>query len=256
MSKGPVWKKNIILRGTLEVLTGLHIGGMAESLKIGGVDSPVIRAPVFIEKTGEYKYLPVISGSSLKGKMRALLDLAEGHINWEESNNKGETETRCFRDGKNSECMICKVFGHPALDKVPENQSALYSTRLIVRDAVPTEETIEWWDELEEVIDGGEIKPENSVNRITSRANPRFIERVPAGSRFKVKFIIRIYDNDDEKEIEKFVMKAIEMLNDDYLGGHGTRGYGKVRIEITERAERTAEYYEKKAETLLKNLKE
>ncbi len=237
-SNGLKWKKNIILRGELEVLTGLHIGGAGEYLKIGGVDSPVIRAPVFIQETGECQYLPIIPGSSLKGKMRSLLDLAYGHIDTKNKDRIGETKTDCLENG--DDCLICKVFGHPASEKVKVKDAP---TRLIVRDAVPTLETIKWWNQQDEIVEGGEIKAENSINRILSRANPRFIERVPAGSKFKVEFVLRIYEGDDEQKIENLVREAIKRLNDDYLGGHGTRGYGKVKITITEREEKTEENY-------------
>lgn len=223
-SKNKKWQKNIIFQGVLELETGLHIGGIAEAIKIGGLDLPVIRGPVIIsENNGKarLKYLPIIPGSSIKGKMRSLIDLAEGHIK-----DDGQTKTDCLKNGEN--CLICQLFGHPADKEIKSDAPS----RLIVRDATPTPETIEFWEQMEEIIDGGEVKGENTINRVTSMANPRFIERVPAKSKFKIEFVLRIYKGDDEEKLINLLKRAVRMLEDDYLGGCGTRGYGKVKFNI------------------------
>jgi CRISPR type III-A-associated RAMP protein Csm3 len=58
----------VVITGGIRLVTGLHIGGAAAGLDIGGVDNPIIRHPVTRE--------PYIPGSSLRGKIRALLERA------------------------------------------------------------------------------------------------------------------------------------------------------------------------------------
>ncbi|MFQ6087613.1 MAG: type III-A CRISPR-associated RAMP protein Csm3, partial [Candidatus Methanofastidiosia archaeon] len=134
------FQKNVVISGTIICTTGLSIGGTDVSIDIGGVDKIVVRDPI--------SGLPYIPGSSLKGKMRSLLELAKGKIS---------------NDGKPcncGKCVVCKIFGISA--NVKKEQKG--PTRLIVRDSFPTKETSEKWKNIETLISGAEVKAENWIN--------------------------------------------------------------------------------------------
>lgn len=194
MSNQPKLIKKIELHYELELLTGLHIGAGKDNVEIGGIDNPVIRA-----KLKENQ--PYIPGSSLKGKLRSLLELSRG-----------------VKLGDDSE--INMLFG---------SQTEL--TRLIVRDSYLSNADALKNADLD--MPYTEAKYENSINRTTGTArDPRQTERVPAGAKFDVKLMINIYENDNEKKLQNLLFYAIELLNRDYLGGSGTRGYGHVKITL------------------------
>lgn len=214
------FQKNILIRGILVCDTGMHIGGVKGSMEIGGTDSPVILDP----RTN----LPMIPGSSIKGKMRSLIEL------------QGEYT---LDDGKlhkcvNPDCDLCIVFGRGATEEVESGP-----TRLIVRDAHPTKETRDWWGRSEDLVHGTEIKGENRINRITSAATPRFIERVPAISEFEFEMIYSAYQTNDFPERLKLVFKGMHLLEDNYIGASGSRGYGKVRFKDIELKQKTKNDY-------------
>lgn len=103
------------------------------------------------------------------------------------------------------------------------------------------------WDKHSDIIDGAELKYENSLNRITSEAKPRNIERVPVNSKFKLEIVLSIYDETyatkSDYESLKPLFKPMKLLQDDYLGGSGTRGFGKIEFENITIKERGLEYY-------------
>lgn len=202
---------NIVLKGKLECLTGLHIGGSKEKFEIGGVDSPVIRDPVT-----NYPYIP---GSSLKGKMRSLLSFSLGFF-YDERNNKIEEKKEIYH-----------IFGIGA----NERESSDGPTRLIVRDAYPDKKTVEMWENLDTELLYTEFKGENTLDKLTSAANPRFLERVVKGSHFNVEFIYGVYqvgDSRDDLNNFKLVVESLRLLENSYLGGSGTRGYGQVAFKL------------------------
>ncbi|NSW45388.1 MAG: type III-A CRISPR-associated RAMP protein Csm3 [Bacteroidales bacterium] len=208
-------EKKIFISATLNLLTGLHIGDNKESIEIGGVDNPVVR-----RKDNNEPYIP---GSSLKGKMRCLLDQIYG------VNPDGKCKSENYT---NDAKIIADLFGASGDNGNP--------SRLIVRDAYLTEE---WAEKLKnsEFTDMPytEIKFENVINRVKGTAeHPRQIERVPAGAEFEVNFIINIFKDDKESDLLDLFYKGIQLLQDDYLGGSGSRGYGQVQIEIKERKEK------------------
>lgn len=217
----PKFLGNLILRGKIECITGLHIGGSKDKLEIGGVDSPVIRNP-----QTRYPYIP---GSSLKGKMRHLLEYGLGVV---------------AADGDVSEDeKIVRLFGIGAKDKNDEEENAdrRGPARLVVRDCNADEKTIEMWENLDSELQYTEYKPENSINRLTSAANPRFIERVTAGSEFEFEIIYTAYDMGDEtnagaatKEDIKHLKMAMRMLEHNFLGKAGSRGYGRMRFKLAD----------------------
>lgn len=129
--------------------------------------------------------LPFIPGSSLKGKLRSLLEL----------NDKKSIQSVLEKKGKSStdeDSIAVKIFGISSDKK----NNLKYPTRLIVRDSFPTEESIKLWEKQEEVVRGSELKWENTIDRITSRANPRSLERIPKGSSFIFESIFS-YEEDE-----------------------------------------------------------
>jgi len=236
------FKKNLIIKGKIKLKTGLHIGGLQETVKIGGTDNPVILGWKKYNEEEKPRIVPIIPGSSLKGKIRSLLDLkyaldiksekAEGYVQ------VGSSYIRYTNDS-----LIPAIFGIGA----SEAGETFNRTRLVVRDAYPTESTIKEWELNEDLVHGTEVKGENTINRITSGANPRFIERISAESEFDLEMVLSVYnvDIDNEKEMLKTVIKGLTLLEDNYLGGMGTRGYGKVKFRGIEIKEKKAEDYEK-----------
>jgi CRISPR-associated protein Csm3 len=221
----------LTLRGTLRCVTGLRIGGSSEMIEIGGLDNPIIKHPL----TG----MPYVPGSSLKGKMRSLLELRLGmidprpEVNGRRNREYGEVHRPGGYGCKGDDCPICRLFGSNAGD------GELGPGRLIVRDAYLTDE----WDEKahERLMDGEpvtEIKYENTINRITAMANPRQMERVPAGVTFALEIGYRVFDTGDggkiDRELYERVIEALQLVQADTLGSSGSRGYGKVSFEDLE----------------------
>ena len=205
---------NILIRGKIECLTGLHIGGSKDKVEIGGVDSPVLRDPITRR--------PYIPGSSLKGKMRMLLEYATGNVD-----QRGEVHN-CAK----ADCPVCRIFGSSAAE-----ERTCGPTRLLVRDAYPDETTIGLWDKMDSELLFAEMKSENFLNRITSAANPRFLERVVKGSMFDLEMVYGMYDVDDgqdDLEFFKHVRTSLLLLEQSALGGSGSRGYGHIEFRFAE----------------------
>lgn len=218
---------NLILRGKFECLTGLHIGGSKEKLDIGGVDSPVVRDP-----RTRFPYVP---GSSLKGKMRSLLEFALGKVPLED--NKIENA-----GGVSADPAIVRLFGfgvdQKEAAKAGDDLYMVGPSRLVIRDCHADEETKKMWKGLDTDLLYTEYKSENGINRLTSAANPRFIERVAAGSRFDFEIVYSVFDVNDgkEKALEKAkddldnLRMALLMLEHNFLGKSGSRGYGRIKF--------------------------
>lgn len=218
----------IFIEYKLRALTAIHVGGSAVGITIAGLDNPVIRDPV--------SNRPYIPGTSLKGKIRSLLEKQYGLPPTKEI-----ARTRihvCEKEGDYKKCPVCHVFGVPAeLDY--ENIPAC----LLVRDLHLSEESAKALDGLPLDRPYTEIKTEVSIDRITSQANPRSVERVPAGAVFGPgEFVYTIYavtDSngsllvDPRQDVERLgvLFEGMSLLEHDYLGGMGSRGYGKVRFE-------------------------
>lgn len=204
--------EKIILSGQIEVITGLHIGGSSTTMNIGETDLNVIKSP----KNGQ----PIIPGSSLKGKLRSLLAKLEGSPNVDEDSD-----------------TIKNIFG---CSKSTEKRE--YVTRLIVRDADLTNgDTIKEW-EMENTYT--EVKWENTINRTKGSAeHPRQLERVPQGAMFSYEMVLDAYDDDADKGYLEAIKKAMKLLEDDYLGGSGTRGYGKIKFHENEDVHKSVESY-------------
>jgi CRISPR-associated protein Csm3 len=195
-----------IVAGTITLETGLHIGGSKSSLDIGGLDSPVIKTP---------QGIPYIPGSSLKGKIRSLLGIKEGSF-----------------DLKNDSDVLVKMFG--SSEKGRETIS-----RLIFRDAQLDEADFKKiFTDNDAVLDTAytEAKYENKIDRKSGTTDKkgggiRQIERVPAGAKFNFEIVINVFDEDKNDKIEEKLKEGITLLENNYLGGSGSRGYGKVKID-------------------------
>ncbi len=215
MEVTPILKENYIIEGEIITRTGLMIGGTKDTLKIGGVDTPIIRDP----RSGD----PYIPGSSLKGKMRSLVEYSTGK--YDKDGNPHGFKEKC----NDQSCKICVVFGSL-------NNENVHVGRLVVRDSFLLEE------EDFEI----EIKTENVINRIQGRAQaPRTFERVPANTRFGLELIYSSYGVNNDKELLSTIFEALSMLQDSYLGSSGSRGYGKIEFRIKRILKRTVEDYEK-----------
>ncbi len=253
-----------IIEADLRCITGLHIGGTDEGFEIGGMDNPVIKDPI----TG----FPYIPGASLKGKMRSLLEWVVSHKDKVKEDNE-EKEIERIRvenmlrqkDGMWSasacncgECDVCIIFGASA-----DTKGQKEPTRLTFRDSFPvglfdsngkrldedkiTEGTIADWRRNLGVKIYTEAKTENAIDRLTSAANPRTMERVPADSVFKIEMVFDIYKDDDVQKLKK-VFEGLMLLEDSSLGGGGSRGSGKVRFEKFSVTKRDKGYYTEGAE--------
>jgi len=244
----------------LRILTGLHIGGNNDAMKIGGIDSEVIKREIFVYKeNGEICYRPkfeengdlkegiekieepYIPGSSLKGKIRSLLEHSFGLIRkqkmmYQDEKEQGQVISSKFLDDCNNceeierklATLIIELFGESAGN---ENRGFQVS-RVIFRDSFITKEVRKAF--IEEKLYLSEEKSENTINRVTSMANPRFMERVPAGVEFEVDYVIRDFLDDEEKiKLYKDTIKlGLLLLQNDALGGGGSRGNGRVSFNI------------------------
>jgi CRISPR-associated protein Csm3 len=232
MAKKIELKGRVFLTFDLTAQTGLHIGGSDAGIEIGGVDKTVIRDPLSNQ--------PYIPGSSLKGKMRSLLEkykglkqnqrIGQGYIHSCGAEYKGE---ELLSKGKPEylKCDVCQVFG------VPGERDFSTPTRLVVRDVKMDQESAQKLNESGRTdLPYTEIKTEVSIDRVTSAANPRQMERVPAGTVFSgAEMVFSIYAGDDcdpVKDVQrlKTLVEGLQLLEDDYLGGLGTRGSGKVTL--------------------------
>ncbi len=205
------------ISGVLTCETGLRIGGSKESIEIGGLENTIIRHPITDE--------PYLPGSSLKGKVRSLLE-----YKLDRRDQRGRTKGK--DNGEPCECgtcMICRVFGPHK-----NTRHELGPTRVLFRDATLTDESRKWLMDAQTAkgIFFAEVKTENMINRnIGVAEHPRTQERIPAGAKFNFEISVRIFDSDNEEEILGFVKDGLELLKQDYLGSSGSRGYGKVSLE-------------------------
>ncbi len=243
-------EKKIVFKGKIKALTGLHIGGSSVGLAIGGADSVVVR--------NSLDNIPYIPGSSLKGKMRSLLEKIYGLVEIDTRNN--EFSGKICSDLKED---VVQMFGFAANDLSQLDEDSA-PTRFIVRDACLDIESVEKLENAENTdMYLTEVKTETNIDRLTSKANPRNFERVPAGSSFNFEFVLDIYDRDarykkDGKDREtrflELLKQGMEIIENDYLGGQGSRGYGRIQFEIEDIKIKTAEDYLNGTESAAKGL--
>lgn len=253
----------IFIEGKIEVLTGLTIGGSSTALDIGGIDNPVIK-----KANGE----PYIPGSSLKGKIRCLLERESGRFHCEvrekykDLNGKEKVYIKTFNEidkclnykpkHENSklefsssncdcgECKICKIFGTGGISNSIQGPTRVYFRDAYLDDDIANKMKNKEGNFSDLEMDYTESKTENIIDRLTSTAShPRPIERVPAGAKFNYKIVYNIFEYEDIKNLD-VLLKGMRHLEDDYLGGSGSRGYGKIKFDGLKMEIKTTSDYE------------
>ncbi len=203
------------ITGRIILETGLHIGAGDIEMHIGGTDNPVVKHP--------FTHEPYIPGSSLKGKVRSLLELKSGLI----TKSKGKPLSMEVVQGNPLGEKIVKLFGTSGADS--EAKKEIGPTRVSFSDCFLTEECQEEAQKGEIVLT--EVKAENTINRITGTADhPRFTERVPAGVEFCFSITLREFEGDEG--LEELLLEGLKLLEYDALGGSGSRGYGRIKFEF------------------------
>lgn len=190
----------ILIQAELTVETGLHIGGSNDYAPIGAVDSVFVRDP--------FTRQPIIPGSSVKGKMRTLLA-------------KARNGARMVQSPAEDEKVVRRLFGATG-----EKQVLL--SRLQFSDLFINRKAERKFEKLDTDTYMGEVKFENTIERGTGTAMPRQIERVPRGTTFDFLLIYNIENEEELNEDMEVLAQGFRLLQLDYLGGHGSRGYGRV----------------------------
>jgi len=211
------------ISGTMTLKTGLHIGCGDLEMRIGGTDSPVVKHPYTLE--------PYIPGSSLKGKVRALLEMQSGLM----LHSKGaplsdKAIQNCHEPDKQERGKkIMKLFGTAGSS---DDENKEYGPTRVsfgdcpVSEKWKTEEKDQQWPLTE-------IKAENTIDRIKgTAAHPRFIERVPSGVQFDFSIRLKQFDSDQDLNLRELLLKGLKLLSLDALGGSGSRGYGQVNFQF------------------------
>jgi CRISPR-associated protein Csm3 len=193
----------IKITGIIELKTGLHVGGDDSFSAIGAIDSPVVRDP---KSKG-----PMIPGSTIKGKMRSLLAM-----------DKGSLPAKGTKGFENDSAEIKRLFGSSASDSNAAG-TGIQMSRLQFKDAFLINK-----EELPQVF---ETKFENTIDRLTSDANPRQMERVIRGARFDFEVIYNVEDPTQVEADFANIMTAVQLVENDYLGGGGSRGNGRVEFK-------------------------
>ena len=228
--------KKIIIQGTIKTETGLAIGGSNTAMGIGGIDKGVIRNPVTQE--------PYIPGSTLKGKMRSLIELNYGEI--------GDKSMGAVKNGPSEidTHHSTKLFGSSSNNNYEDkekNKGYQHASRVIVRDAYLSDKQegdksiSEFFKQTDLLYT--EVKTEVVIDRITSKAVPRQLERVPAGAQFKFEVVLNVFEDDNEIELTNDLFSALQMVQNDYIGGSGSRGSGQVSFHIASVKERSDKFY-------------
>lgn len=212
-----------IIQGKIKALSGLHIGGNDAGLSIGSPDATVIKHPI----SGE----PYIPGSSLKGKMRSLTELRDGTI--------GNRRYGVVLNGptENPTDLAAQLFG------TANNEATQRPSRVIVRDAFLSKENEDHQEDFSVV----EVKTEVLIDRVTSKAMPRSMERIPAGATFDFEIVLNVFESDAQHGVERDhlnnVLSSLLLVQDDYLGGKGSRGSGHIKFSIEKISKRDGNYY-------------
>jgi CRISPR-associated protein Csm3 len=230
----------LILEGEMLCESGLHVGAGKGSLEIGGADNPVVK---------DAQGRPYVPGSSLRGRIRSLLEQATGMAVPSElvyiSKRKGQ-EVRIHQSDRPDD-EICILFGRSPgrMEKAGGgDESGVHATpaRLSVFDAplIAGSITPQMRENLDDELT--EVKSENAIDRITSQANPRTLERVPAGARFKIRMVLDLLCAEDAV-LPGLLVQGLALLQDDALGGGGSRGNGRVSFDNLKLTWRGRDYY-------------
>ncbi len=253
-----------MIKSKLRVITGLHIGSSDDTMKIGGIDSSVVKREVYANPDGTINYdgtgkkitEPYIPGSSIKGKARSLLEYSFGLIREQKQllrDKAGKPIDSNFANQlngilKKKANLIITLFGESAGSGDTRNTKI---TRAIFRDTFLTKESRKLY--LEDKITLSEEKAENTINRVSVTANPRFMERVPAGAEFDFEVVLREFEEDKELPLLKTLELGLKLLENDALGGGGSRGNGKIELAIYQKEDRDIS---QEISTLMKEIEE
>ncbi len=211
------------ITGQIQLVTGLHIGAGNEEVHIGGIDNGVIKHP--------HTQQPYIPGSSLKGKMRSLLEWRAGLV----GESKGKPVSinlldTLTGDKKQHAEKLIRLFGAAGDTKNDAKAEQIGITRLSFWDCGLSKAWLDKVDQNNWLYT--EAKSENTMNRITGTAdNPRQTERVPADALFDFKLGIKILDDNEHAFIDT-VLAGLKLLELDGIGGSGSRGYGKIKFKL------------------------
>ncbi len=208
------------ITGKIILKSGLHVGAGDMEMKIGGVDNPVIKHPHTQE--------PYIPGSSIKGKVRSLIEMRSGLMTRTDGAPVSVKTLKQCRDEEEKRCCekVLKLFGASGA----ENDATLGPTRVSFADC-PLDDA---WKKMasDHHLPFSEVKSENSINRIKGTAeNPRFSERVPSGAEFRFRVSLKLLGK-DEADLETFLLEGLKLLEMDALGGSGSRGYGRIAFQF------------------------
>lgn len=218
------------LEGTIILKSGLHIGSGDMEMHIGGTDSPVIKHPHSLE--------PYIPGSSLKGKVRSLLEMESGLMVYSKGNplrSRDLEENGVTEEMKQQGIAILKIFGSSGDDR--EDETEIGPTRVSFADCYLDRKWREMAQDNRWFLT--EEKSENTIDRIhgtVAGAGPRFIERVPEGTKFKFLLTFKVLQEDDERIFNGLLLKGLKLLEMDALGGSGSRGYGRIAFEFNDKS--------------------
>ncbi len=266
MASAPRLVGKVAVLTDLKALTGLRIGAATSALEIGGIDNPVLRDPITRR--------PYVPGSSLKGKLRSLLT----KVHELPLRRLGRVQRHwCVDPQAYAGCLVCATFGEfpSARGGGGEFPSApgggpldfVTPTRLTVRDATlsPYVELGQGeqarrvpWDseDFETDLPYTEVKTEVALDVVTAASELRQMERVPPGAIFEAELLFTVYRSADglinpamEKKRLREVFAAMRLLEDDYLGSSGTRGYGKVKFQKVRVRWRPLPFYQNPRQT-------
>lgn len=259
-----VFLGKVFFRGKIILKTGMHIGGSKESMQIGGVDLPVIR--------DSGNNLPYIPGSSLKGKLRSILEkfgkrtTKEGREEKLSSNRniggrfRNKVFIHCCDDISFAlDCEVCRIFGSSGDDRGfqkgrKESNAGNFPALLMVRDSLLDDAFMHPSRLLTEV------KTETGVDRSTMAANPRQVERLLPDTAFIFEMVYSVenialagkpktdFPEANLKTDLDNILTCMEIIESEGIGGHTSRGYGKVNFVFTEFLGRSLDYFKGKTE--------
>ena len=200
------------IKATIIIKSGLHIGGSKDEIKIGGIDNPVIKNPLTNE--------PYIPGSSLKGKVRSLIE-------WQYGAMTTDGKPADITQNSNEKIkQIVQLFGNGSTIKNDALAKEIGPTRVSFNDCMLLNK-----EELLEKNALTEEKIEVTINRLTGSvggSGPRHMERVPAGARFD--FSVTLLEFEEDSNLQAILALGMKLLELTNLGGNGSRGYGKIEF--------------------------
>jgi len=222
--------KTIKLQADLVCETSLHIGNQEGGNQPRGLNAPMLQNPVLQINNS---YAPYISATSLKGKLRNIAEiLFEKHLNrkfvddYDEEKKKRRVLKRHECDSLNEakKCAVCCLFGSSSGSGNKSNEDVEnenFDGRLLFRNAPLKQDS---------ALKSSEIKTENKIHRLRQEANPRSIERALRHSIFELEIVYLVHDNENVNKQLSNMIACLRFLENNYLGGNGSRGYGKIKF--------------------------